>query len=496
MNLSKFLYIICLILWSCASVQAPQGGPKDDIPPRLLNSNPRNGETGFAEKFIALDFSENVLENNSKQLFFSPQVTTTTKQGNRRLRIIPDSGFKPNTTYNLRLGGKIKDEREGIALGDTSILFSTGSRLDTLSLTTDHVDWGNKPADGKRLVQLIDTNETVYFSEGEAGKPISVAGLHDGWYRLMAFRDGNENYLYEDSDGPLFFEQIRVDSNFRLTIKALPHQSKRIQLFKQRRGDTLSLEGSGPFSLRGDLLKKVIYQSPQGNKYKLFPVKHTTRVEVIDSVGNCQEYTLDLLKIDSTRSLELAENGLIIRKKPLKKGITLELEYDWRINICPQKSEFTFDSVWTTLELECRDKRIAFNLESPKAGKLKLRYDSLGFFNKKGIRVDSIEVTTEDLTAHGEISGRIETETKREVVVEILTDRGLLVDKSKGKVFDFTVRPGKYRLQCFEDLNGDGRYTGGNMKEKRQGEPLYRFGEMIELKPGWDIENLKLTPRF
>lgn len=493
---SRFLFLLGFFLWSCASIQAPQGGPKDEKPPQLIGSKPVNGQTGFSEKSIALDFNENVTENNSKQLFLSPQTVTTTKPSNKRLKIVPDSGFKINTTYTLRLNGKIKDEREGTAMKDTTLLFSTGSSIDTICLETNHLDLSNKPSNGKRLVQLIDTLGTIYFGEGDTKEKIKVSGLHNGWYDVFSFTDGNENYKYEDSDGPLFFDKIKVDSNRLMAIKTLPHQSKPIQLFKQIRGDTLSIEGSAPFTLGESVQENIVYQSLQKDKYRLFPLRQNLLLEVIDSMGNCKEDTINLTKIDSTRSFELAENSPKVHFEKLKKTLSLQIKYAWKIKVAPKKAEINFDSVWTEVPLESSSTSVKLLIAKPKEGKMKIRFDSIGFYNKTGFKLDSLVLASDDFATPGEISGQIESETNQVLVVELLEANGKWISSSKGKNFLFQVKPGKYRIQCFVDWNGDGLYTGGNFLLNRKAEPLFQSSEIVELKPGWDIENLKFQPGF
>ena len=92
------LYLLVIhLLWSCASVQAPQGGPKDNQGPKLLLSNPKNGAIQTSPKIILLDFNEEIVENNIKQHFISPYLSETVVIGNRRIKIKADSGFMKNT---------------------------------------------------------------------------------------------------------------------------------------------------------------------------------------------------------------------------------------------------------------------------------------------------------------------------------------------------------------------------------------------------------------
>jgi hypothetical protein len=123
------LLVITLVFQQCASVQSPQGGPKDSDTPCLLSSKPNNGETEFKGKSILLEYSEDVLENEGKQPFLSPLTRVSVVSIGRKIKITPDSGWKKNQTYELRLSKKVKDEHEGNPSTDSTILFSTGNQI-------------------------------------------------------------------------------------------------------------------------------------------------------------------------------------------------------------------------------------------------------------------------------------------------------------------------------------------------------------------------------
>lgn len=485
-----------VLYWGCASVQAPQGGPKDETPPILLSSNPRSGEINFSKKAILLEFSENVVESNSKQGFLSPLTPSVTKPGTKKLWIQPDSGFKPNTTYTLNLSGKIKDSREGVALPDTQLIFSTGAILDTLSQQLNIQDLGNQPSKGKWLVQLKDSTNRLYFAKGEAINILTINGLHCGGYSLLVFNDANENNKYEEEEGQLYFNQINLDSNSILKIKPLPHQSKPIAIFKQRRGDTLSLEANKPIRIGKELESKLIYQSAQKDKFRIFPFKEAIQTEVFDSLGTCSLDTFNFQKIDSSRSIEIYSNVPQIQTNMENKNLKVTYKYPWKISKPPTQIETTYDSVWNKTEFKATGFNLSITLLTPKPGKVKIRMDTIGFFNKKGHRLDSLVITNEDLVPLGEISGTVVTDNQQEIIVELINSKKELVSTSRGKVFLFHVKPGKYSIQSFVDWNGDGFYTGGNIKLNRQAEPLYQSPDIIELKPGWDIEKLQIQPGF
>lgn len=56
-----------------------------------------------------------------------------------------------------------------------------------------------------------------------------------------------------------------------------------------------------------------------------------------------------------------------------------------------------------------------------------------------------------------------------------------------GAFFEY-LKPDTYYLRCYRDQNGDGKWTTGSWKEKRQPEPVYYFPDKIQTKSNWDFE--------
>ena len=63
-----FLFFLCFHylsnVFSCAAIQAPSGGPKDETPPFLLYSTPATGSINFNQSIVQLFFSEYILERS------------------------------------------------------------------------------------------------------------------------------------------------------------------------------------------------------------------------------------------------------------------------------------------------------------------------------------------------------------------------------------------------------------------------------------------------
>ena len=74
----KFLILLSLlflITLKCAKRVSPTGGPKDSLPPRLINASPKLNTTFFDKEGFTLTFDEYVsLKDVSKQLIISPPL--------------------------------------------------------------------------------------------------------------------------------------------------------------------------------------------------------------------------------------------------------------------------------------------------------------------------------------------------------------------------------------------------------------------------------------
>ena len=67
--------VVCfmLLIFGCASMQTPQGGPKDTKPPKVVVMTPKNLTRNFNAKKIIIEFDEFVkLNNEFKEFSISP----------------------------------------------------------------------------------------------------------------------------------------------------------------------------------------------------------------------------------------------------------------------------------------------------------------------------------------------------------------------------------------------------------------------------------------
>src|SRR5580704_4794412 len=129
---------VAICIFSCASMQKPQGGPRDRTPPKLLKATPPNMTRNFTAKQIRLDFDEYfTLKNPFQEISLSPaqEKTPTYKISKKSIVVDFKDSLQKNTTYVINFGKAIADVNEGNILNNFTYVFSTGIHIDSLSIS-------------------------------------------------------------------------------------------------------------------------------------------------------------------------------------------------------------------------------------------------------------------------------------------------------------------------------------------------------------------------
>ena len=70
-----YLVIIATLFGACAKQSSPMGGPKDEDPPILLSSDPKNESINIKPEKLDLEFNEYVeLENPTQSIIITPKI--------------------------------------------------------------------------------------------------------------------------------------------------------------------------------------------------------------------------------------------------------------------------------------------------------------------------------------------------------------------------------------------------------------------------------------
>jgi len=212
----SFIFII-IVIYSCATVQNPTGGEKDEKAPILYQSNPKDQSVNFQGKEIKLFFNEWMqLDQLNKQLIITPrediQYEATLKK--QELIIELEETLKDSTTYTFNFREALKDITEGNLWEKPTIAFSTGPFLDSLKISGTIQNIHTNTATEGFLVGLypndIDTanlrqGKPIYFTTTDKEGNFLMQNLKGGEYRLYTFLDKNNNLINESPKEPFGF---------------------------------------------------------------------------------------------------------------------------------------------------------------------------------------------------------------------------------------------------------------------------------------------------
>jgi hypothetical protein len=213
--------LITLLASSCAHIVAPSGGPKDEVPPKVLKENPENKSTSFTGTKITIKFDEFVqLKDADDQVVVSPPMDEKPiiEVSGKSIVIELRGNLKPNTTYTINFGNSIVDNHENTVLSNYSYVFATGLVIDTLTVKGSiHQAFNDKPEKGI-LVCLYPTDsfadstiikqKPLYFTKTNEAGQFTIYNLPAEEFTLVAFKDDNKNLKYDKAESIAFYDSV------------------------------------------------------------------------------------------------------------------------------------------------------------------------------------------------------------------------------------------------------------------------------------------------
>ena len=204
------------VLYSCASIGRPDGGPIDETPPRFIGSSPVDGALNNNKPKISLVFDEFIkLEKaNEKVVVSPPQIQMPEiKASGKRIHVNLLDSLKPNTTYTIDFSDAIVDNNEGNPLGNYSFSFSTGETIDTLEVSGTVLAAADlEPVKGMMVGLHVDLDDSAFakkpfdrVSRTDSRGRFTIRGIAPGKYHIFGLMDGNQNYLYDSKTEMIAF---------------------------------------------------------------------------------------------------------------------------------------------------------------------------------------------------------------------------------------------------------------------------------------------------
>ena len=516
--------ILALIIVSCANRGSPSGGDKDEEPPVIISESPKNFSTNFNAEEIRIYFDEYIkIKDLRKQLIISPPMDTDPVimplgGASKYISIKIKDTLEPNTTYAFNFGESIVDNNEGNPYPYYRYVFSTGDTIDSLSVKGYVEDALLEEPDTFVSVMLYEMDSTYTDSIVYKEKPryitntldsvttFSIDNIKAGTYKLIALKDKNGNYKFDQKNDKIGFveDEVTVPSgnNFRL------------KLFKEEvnfKADKPKQDGETKiiFPYEGDYKNmqiKVLGETPEGYKTRIvkdsksdtlyYWYKPKFEIDTTFFVVSNEKY-VDTFK---HRFRKLKADSLEI--KAITSG-TLNFETDFEIegNIpfeSIDKSKINLmdrDSVEIDFEVEYDSIFNRYKFPVKKAEGQKYFFKMLpetftDFYGGKNKDTLNYTFRTKNRSEYGNIRVNLRN-AKFPLIVQLVNERGAVIYErytTESPVVDFTdVAPRQYSLRVIYDANGNGKYDTGNFLLGIQPERVSYASPIEEVRASFDF---------
>ena len=434
----------------CANIIPPTGGPRDTLPPILIQAIPRDSATNTLSNRITLTFNEYVtLENANENVLISPTQKNIPiiDYKLRNITVKLRDTLEPNTTYSINFGNAIKDVNEGNIFKNFTYVFSTGDRLDENTLSGKIILAETGKADSTMLAVLhrnmadsaVSKERPRYIARLDGKGNFYFQNLPSGRYNLFGI-SSSYNKTYDDTTKPFAFygQTIELDSNLQ-----------NLQLYAYAKAKATDLKKAVAAAATKD--KQLRFASNfQGNLFDYldpFIITFNRPITVTDSS-----------KILFTDEQSNPLNNFTIRNDSLPNQFVLR--YPWKPNT-PYQLIFLKDAFKdsTGLTLSKNDTLKFTTKREEDYGSLKIRFNNIDLSKNPVLQLVQNELI---------------------VLSEPITQRDW---------YKKLLKPGSYQVRILYDANKNGKWdTGEFFKTKRQPEIVTDLNITIDIRSNWDNE--------
>jgi len=528
------------LLVSCAAVQSPPGGSKDETPPELVETIPGDGTINFKGGRVELVFSEFVDANSVQKAIHIlptlPETPTVVYKGRKVFVEFPDS-LSENQTYIVVIDRNLSDEHNITVAQGIQVAFATGEKIDQGSIS------GNVTHSKTASVHLWKIQNEEDLKEFYKRIPDYVIDAADeGDYEFRFLSQGRYKIAAVDqsaSGSPISPERM-VYGVPGVTYIQIESEGKKenihIRIPKRLGGIKMTqaewIKGTwGRVTFSDDITEfahqirlTIIQQDSSISEPFVFPdpldesklnfildrfsEEYITVYTpgVIQGEGAVIDSGLIRIKIDTTRdtthvSVVSPDSKFILR---VEADTTMPLQVVFSSLVGQKKDTQPFtlleDSLVIPLDVKWESPLVASitpkeNWKEMTRYTLQISQDPIDPMYGRGLK-DSV-VTVSFKTADYQGFGRLIiscADTVSESLVAEITEMEKeprsfrTVVNSKG-IFNMKQIPeGNYSLLFFQDSDGSNAYSHGNIDPYQPSEWFYVYPDTVKIRANWDLE--------
>ncbi|MEX8549294.1 MAG: Ig-like domain-containing protein [Mucilaginibacter sp.] len=520
-------------IYSCASVQKPQGGPRDKTPPKLLKATPENKSKRFVAKQIVLDFDEYFkLNNQYQEITISPAQEKLPEFRIRQKSLVINlkDSLRKNTTYVISFGKAIGDVNENNILKNFTYVFTTGTEIDSLSISGKVINSETQLPEkevtafiftAKQDSALFGKKKPSYYATTDTAGNFKISNLHANTYRIYAIKEASPNRILDNENELIALLpkdiQLRKDTaNILLTLfKPIPAKFRVIDR-------KIDADGKLSFTFNKGIERPElrIIQNENLNAQKIVEFSRTAdsarlylrdmgfdsiKVAILSGSKALDTVTLRKGKRETfKRNLSIsntATGGLLKPKTNLQLTANYPIESTNEAQIT--LAEDSVPKYGITLDKDTSLLR-SYVLKYPwKAGK---HYDVvlnegtfIDIYGNKNRKTNISFQLNKDENYGSMVYKVVLPDTSKAYIFELLNFdkkpiKSIHINRNQSLSFN-NYAIAKYYVRIIYDLNKNGKWDTGNIKNRTLPEPIWYYNKEFSLRANWEMNETIEVPK-
>ena len=507
----------------CAKRASPTGGPKDSLPPVLINASPKLNTTFFDKEEITLTFDEYIsLKDINKQLIISPPLNSDQYKiypvtgASKKVTIKLLDSLLQNTTYTFNFGEGIVDFNESNPSSYLSYTLSTGATIDSLFIKGSIVDAFEQETERFISLQLYPVDSTYNDSVVYTKKPLYVTStldttifrfqnLRPGKYEIIALEDKARNYFFDQSIDKIGFHEKMI---------TLPQDSiVNFRLFKE----ITNFFWDKPYFVNDHHIMMAYYGDRDQETFEMISEVPDSFEALItqNRKTDTLHYWFKGADLDSLKFRYPIRDSLysqtIYFKNPVKDSLVIEkytkgtlglkskLELESNLPITQVDAQKVIvtnnDTIQIPASLHIQENydRITVDFEVIPNDKYEIKLLPNALQDFWGHTHDTLifKTSTKKIEDFGNIYLRVQHNSSPPFIIELLKGNEIIrrYDQPvEGNNYAFELLDaGKYRVRLIEDANNNQQWDTGNYLKRIPPENVIYYWKEIELRANWDI---------
>ena len=526
-----FAILVICVISACASLQQPNGGPKDTEAPKIVEEVPKNLTRYFKGNKIEITFDEYFkLTNEFTEISISPaqENPPTFKTKQKSLEITFKDSLEENTTYTINFGKAIQDVNESNILKNYSYVFATGANIDSLQIKGQVINsLDNKPVLDATVFIFPLKRDTLFgkkkpslYTVTDSSGNFSIKNLRADKYTIYALKEQAVDRIYnspsdeiaflrdpinltKDTSGIILKLFTEVPTQFRIVDRRIENDGRiTILANKPINNPSVSFIGS-------DIGKEAVVDFSLKGDTTLIYLKELTFDSLLVSI-NENNKPLDTLTFKRAKKETYTKNILFTNNLSggkIKPGSPLILTFNLPIgSIDINKVNLLEDSISrknisiVKLANSSRKYQVTYPWLVKKKYTLSFADAAIKDFTNTPNKALKLDFELDEIENYGNLGLVVERlDSTKNYIVQLLTEKNTIyketVVKENMTINYLNIPTGKFKVKVIEDANKNGIFDTGNIKLKLQPEKSWFFDKEIITRANWDRDEVLKIPK-